>query len=209
MSLERVEEYARKHNRSTVAIKSKIQKIRANYQSKLESELDTLFIKKQPKAPYQEPHQMFGAARTDGATAVPVSFGSLQEIKEFLSRFLSQNAEFGMEQSILRARIPKETIDSGNLARAISDLEQEKKLFVVQLPGLQLDPNRLQFFDKAALEHVKHVLRKKYKCGLVEGIYPLDVLFEGNDKMRETVTVTHFLNIRLFNFIVWAPAAAD
>jgi regulator of replication initiation timing len=193
-----VELYATKHQRSQISVKSKIQKIVSSHKDKLESELDNIFFKKHRQ---QQPGPVSVIPTT---ITTPIKENEdLTQIKEFLGDYLRNNARLGIEQSELRSKVPKNVIDSHTLAKVVRELEQDRKVLVRQVPGLHLDPSRLHFFDREALEHVKKVLRKKYKTGLVEGIYPLDILFEGEETLKGKVALTEFTNIRLFTFIFY------
>ena len=204
--LERVDLYAEKHLRSQISVKSKIQKIRLGHQSKLESELDRLFIKKQ-KDPAPMTTLKASAPQSCWNLAVQVpkkpNTAEIGEMKDYLIDFLKKSAVNGIEQSELRGKVPKSTVDSETLAKLLRELETETRISITRLSGLHLDPNRLQFFEREAIDHIRNVLRRKYKSGLVEGVYPLDALFEDADKLREQVTITQFLNIRSYNFIFW------
>lgn len=124
-------------------------------------------------------------------------------MKDYLVDFLRKSAIHGIEQSELRGKIPKHIIDSENLAKLINGLLNEKMIEMKELPAIHIDPNRMQFFDRESIDHIKGVLKRKYKTGLVQGVYPLEVLFDQAHHVQEKVLITQFLNIRVHNFIFW------
>lgn len=196
--MDKILNYAEKHGRTEFAVKSKIQKIKQGHQASLESELDRLFLKgkqagdpvKILPAPMMTPHKVRNITE-------PV------EMKEYLKDFLRVYAHNGIESSELRQRVPKQLIDSENLARIIGELEKDKKIRVQNLPALHLDPNELHTFDDEVLEDIKMTLKRRYKTSLVEGNYPLDILFEDKQLMKERVVMTQFSNIATMTYIFW------
>jgi hypothetical protein len=164
----------------------------------LESELDRLFIKTK--------NYVSNVSQLPTPTLTPIKHkqgSEPTEMKDYLKEFLKANAQMGIESSELRQKVPKQLIDSENLAKIIGELEKERKIRVQNLQALHLDPNRLHFFDKEALEAVKNTLRRRYKSQLVEGNYPLDILFEEKPHLKERVMLTEFANILTMTFIVW------
>jgi hypothetical protein len=196
--LDKILQYAEKHGRTEFAVKSKIQKIKQGHQASLESELDKLFLK--GKA-LPEPKQMLP---TPNLTPIKNRNSSEPfEMKEYLKDFLKTQAINGIESSDLRQKVPKHLIDSENLARIVGEFEKERKIRVQNLPALLLDSNTLQSFDAEAIDAIRLALKKRYRTGIVEGYYPLDILFEDHPHLKERFIRTEMNRILTMTFIFW------
>jgi hypothetical protein len=196
--LDKILHYAEKHGRTEYAVKSKIQKIKQGHQASLESELDKLFLKGKN---FPDPKQMLPTP-----TLTPIKTKTTAEpleMKEYLKDFLKVYATNGIESSELRHKVPKQLIDSENLARIVGEFEKERKIRVQNLPALCLDSNRIQYFDSEALEAIKSTIKRRYRTGVVEGNYPLDILFEDKPHLKERIVLTEFSNIVPMTFIFW------
>lgn len=188
-------DFAQRFGRTEHAVKSKVQKIKQGHQATLETELDRLFIKKQGQGEAKSP------CRPSPTPAKSQAQGAWTEMKEYLKNFLSNNAVSGIEQSELRMKVPKYLIDSESLAKLLSELEKEGKISIERLQSLEIEPSRMQFFDKEAVDQIKKVLKRRYKTNMTSGVYPLDVLFEDRQSLKDQVSLTQFMHIRPHNFI--------